>query len=161
MPWIVAILNALDCCDPVSEEMLVSFCLHRMTEEYNIFLENLSFSSFAKLMEATSHTKELVHRSSRFSMSVRPSQTPMGRQMQRKRPILTSHDNAGESRSSGSKIRYQKRERYRPRHPSFAAEESYRALKIVGQRLCHSPVVRRTFPLLRRSESSQLLLVPS
>lgn len=35
--------NALDCCDPVREEMLVGVRLHGMIEEYRVFLESLSF----------------------------------------------------------------------------------------------------------------------
>lgn len=44
--------SALDCCNPVSENMPVRFYLHDMTEEYRVSLENLSFPFFAKLMEA-------------------------------------------------------------------------------------------------------------
>lgn len=44
--------SALDCCNPVSENMPVRFYLHDMTEEYRVPLENLSFPFFAKLMEA-------------------------------------------------------------------------------------------------------------
>lgn len=44
--------HTLDCCDPVSKEILVSVCLHGMVEEYRVFLEILSFSSFAKLMKS-------------------------------------------------------------------------------------------------------------
>lgn len=38
--------------DPVDEEVLVNVRLHGMNDEYRIFLENLTFSSFSKLMEA-------------------------------------------------------------------------------------------------------------
>lgn len=41
----------MDYCDPVNEEILVDVCIHGMTEEYKVFLKNLSFPSFSKLME--------------------------------------------------------------------------------------------------------------
>lgn len=44
--------KALDCCDSLDEELVVNVCSHGMAEEYRIFLENLSFSSFSKLMNA-------------------------------------------------------------------------------------------------------------
>lgn len=51
--------KALECCDLMDEGVLVNVCLHGMTKEYRIFLENLS-SSFSKLMEETQHTNELM-----------------------------------------------------------------------------------------------------
>lgn len=42
----------------VEERMLVDVCLLGMMEEYRIFLENLSFYSFSKLMELARHTNE-------------------------------------------------------------------------------------------------------
>lgn len=46
------VLNkALDYCHLVGERVLVDVCLHCMLEECRIFLENLSFSFFSKLME--------------------------------------------------------------------------------------------------------------
>lgn len=65
--------------DRVSEEMLVSVCLHGMIEEYRIFLENLSLPSFAKLVEVARRTS--LCKSSRSSASARPSQASIGRQM--------------------------------------------------------------------------------
>lgn len=44
--------------------MLVNVCSHGMKEECRIFLENLSFSSFCKLMEAARRTSESVQPSS-------------------------------------------------------------------------------------------------
>lgn len=38
--------NALDFCDLVADDVLVDVCLHDMIEEYIVYLENLSFSSF-------------------------------------------------------------------------------------------------------------------
>lgn len=40
--------RALDCVDPVDEEVLVNVCLHGMNDEYRVFLENLTFPSFSK-----------------------------------------------------------------------------------------------------------------
>lgn len=68
--------NALDCCDPVSEEMLVRVCLRGMTEKYRVFLE--SFPSFAKLIEAALGTKEFIRRSSKSNMDDRPNSAPAG-----------------------------------------------------------------------------------
>lgn len=38
--------KALDCWDPMDEEMLLDVSLHRMAKDYKVFLENRSFSSF-------------------------------------------------------------------------------------------------------------------
>lgn len=65
--------KALDCCDLVEEEKPVNVCLHGMMEVYKIFLENLSFRSFSKLMEAPERTNESVHRTSRSSAATRPN----------------------------------------------------------------------------------------
>lgn len=46
------------------EKMLVDVCLLRMIEEYCIFLKNLSFPSFFKLIEAARHPKESLRSSS-------------------------------------------------------------------------------------------------
>lgn len=51
--------KALDCVDPVDEEVLVNVGLHGMKNEYRVFLENLMFSSFSKLMEAARRTNEV------------------------------------------------------------------------------------------------------
>lgn len=42
--------EATDYCDPVDEEVLVNVCLYGMLEEYHIFLGNLPFPSFSRLM---------------------------------------------------------------------------------------------------------------
>lgn len=49
----------LDCYDPVGEDILVDVCRHVMIEDYKIYVENLSFSSFFKLMEARTHMNEI------------------------------------------------------------------------------------------------------
>lgn len=48
--------------DPVDEDVLVNVCLHGMSDEYRVFLENLMFSSFSKSMEASRHTNESIRR---------------------------------------------------------------------------------------------------
>lgn len=58
--------------------MLVSLCLHVMTEVYRVFLENLSFSSFAKLMEVARRTNESMGKSSKSNTSARPGQASIG-----------------------------------------------------------------------------------
>lgn len=55
--------KALDSCDPVEDKLLVDVCLLWMIEEYHIFLENLSFPSFSRLIDAC-HTKHSVRPSS-------------------------------------------------------------------------------------------------
>lgn len=65
--------EAPDCYDPMGEGMLVHVRLHGMLEEYSIFLENLSFYSFPKLMEAARRTNEMVHRAPRPSSTSRSS----------------------------------------------------------------------------------------
>lgn len=54
--------KALICCDPVDEEVLVNVCLHGINDEYRVFLENLTFLSFLKLMEASRQANETVRR---------------------------------------------------------------------------------------------------
>lgn len=54
--------KALDYVDPVEEEILVNVCLHDMNDEYQVFLENLTFSSFSKLMEAARRANESTRR---------------------------------------------------------------------------------------------------
>lgn len=99
--------------------MLVSICLHGMTEEYRVFLENLSFCSFAKLMEAARSTNESVHRSSRLGTSARLGQAPIGLQMQKKGPIFSADDNIREAMPFGWKAAtFERRERY-PILPPF------------------------------------------
>lgn len=48
--------KALGCCAPVEEEVFINVCLHVMLEEHQIFLKNLSFPTFSKLMEAAHRT---------------------------------------------------------------------------------------------------------
>lgn len=55
--------KALDCCDPVDEEVL-TFDFHGMVNEYCVILENLSFSSSSRLMEAIRRSNEFVKRTS-------------------------------------------------------------------------------------------------
>lgn len=52
--------RALHCCDPMDKEVLVNVCLHGMMEKYIIFLGNLSFTSFSRLIEAARRTTESV-----------------------------------------------------------------------------------------------------
>lgn len=59
--------KALDCINLVDEEVLVNVCLHGMNEEYRVFLENLTFSSFSKLMKAARQTNESVRRAPKSS----------------------------------------------------------------------------------------------
>lgn len=78
-------------CDPVDEEVLVNVYLHVMVNEYLVHLDNLSFPSFSRLMEATERTNKSVRRTSMmnsagyfncFSSAIRPLPPP------RKRPTI-------------------------------------------------------------------------
>lgn len=52
--------KALDCYDPIDEEVLVKVCVPAMFDEYHV--ENLSFSSFSRLMEAAKERMSLWRR---------------------------------------------------------------------------------------------------
>lgn len=54
--------KALGCCDPAGKEILVNVCLQDMLEENKLFLENLAFPLFSKLMEAARYNNEPVGR---------------------------------------------------------------------------------------------------
>lgn len=54
--------KAHDCIVLVLEEVLVNVCLHGMDDEYKVSLENLTFLSFSKLMEAARRTNKSVRR---------------------------------------------------------------------------------------------------
>lgn len=73
--------KALDCCDQLDEEMSIDVCLHGMAKEYMVFLENLSFFSLSKLMEAARCTNESMHKSSKFNTSSKPNKAPAARAM--------------------------------------------------------------------------------
>lgn len=73
--------KVLDCCDLVVEEMLVDVCLYCMTEN---FLENSSFPSFYKLMEAAHRTNSVNNLEVQFSTK----SNPMIRPASRKRPMV-------------------------------------------------------------------------
>lgn len=73
--------KALDCVDTVDKEVLVNVCLHGMNDVYRVFLENLTFSSFSKLMEATKRTKKSVRRTLKLSR-VFPTMRPFAKRKQ-------------------------------------------------------------------------------
>lgn len=64
--------RALDCNDAVDEETLVNVCLYGMANEYCVYLENLTFPSFSKLMEAARRTNESIRKPSRPTTSSYP-----------------------------------------------------------------------------------------
>lgn len=76
--------KALDCCDSINEEVLIEVCLLGMLKEYYIFLKNLAFSSFFKLMEATSHTNYVIRRTKRSSSATQTSLASITRKVRRK-----------------------------------------------------------------------------
>lgn len=82
--------KALGCCHQVDEEMLADICLHGMTEENGVFLEDLSFPSFSKLIEAARWTIELIRRPPKLNTSARPSQAPAAQPHAQKGLILVA-----------------------------------------------------------------------
>lgn len=77
--------KTLDCVDPVNEEVLVNVCLHGMNDEYRVFLENLTFSSFSKLMEKGRPKNESMRRTPKSSSAV-----PLYMPFQKKRHIVAT-----------------------------------------------------------------------
>lgn len=71
--------KALDCVNPVDEEVLVNMCLHGMNDEYRVFLENLMFSSFSNSMEAARRTNESVRRTPKASRTF-PTARPLSKE---------------------------------------------------------------------------------
>lgn len=57
--------KVLNCCDLAAEKVLVDVGFHDITEEYQSFLENLSFSSLFSSMEAKRRTNESIGKTSR------------------------------------------------------------------------------------------------
>lgn len=66
--------KAMACCDSVAEGVLVDVCLYGMMEEYRIFLENIFFPSFSRLMEAARCNNDSVRRTSKSSSANHLSQ---------------------------------------------------------------------------------------
>lgn len=50
--------KALGYVDPVDEEVLLNIFLHDKNDKYRVFLDNLMFSYFLKLIEAARRTNE-------------------------------------------------------------------------------------------------------
>lgn len=75
--------KALDYVDPVDEEILVNVCLHGMNDKYRVFLKNLTFSSFSKLIEIARKTNESVRRAPKHSRAF-PTARPF---VKRKQPV--------------------------------------------------------------------------
>lgn len=88
--------KALDCIDPVEEEILVDVCLHGMNDEYRVFLENLTFSSFLKLMETARQTNESVRRTPKANRTF-PRARPFAK---RKQDVSAVEGNQKSSSSS-------------------------------------------------------------
>lgn len=97
--WIVVIMD---------EEVLMNVCLHGMMDKCRVFLENVSLSSFSKLMKATRQTNESVRTTSRAS-SVNHS-NPIINPPPRKRPIVSALEKDQEARFSSLNKRSYKQE---------------------------------------------------
>lgn len=85
----------MDYCDQVIEDVLVDICLHGMIEEYHLHLENLSFASFSRLMEAARRKNESVRKIVSYNLVIRPSLKKM--------PLVAAVKRSGGSRGSSSK----------------------------------------------------------
>lgn len=96
--------QAQACCDPVAEDVLMDVCPHNMIENYWVYLENLSFSSFLWLMEVLRRVNESVKRTARFSAIIRL--------MSKKKPTITMVEKRkGAEKGSNSKnVTYGKKE---------------------------------------------------
>lgn len=87
----------MDCCNLVAEDFLVDVYLHDIIQDYRIYLENLSLSSFSRLMEAMRRTKE----------SVPKPQNQLYEICAKKRPIIvTMEKNKAAKASSSKKVPY-------------------------------------------------------
>lgn len=97
--------RALDCSDAVDEETLVDVCLYGMANEYRVYLENLTFPSFSKLMEAARRINESVRKPSRPAIDSLSRISP--RSFPRKRLVITTVEEGRAARPP------------RPKKPSF------------------------------------------
>lgn len=94
--------KALDCCNIVDEEVLVNVCVHSMREEYNIFLENLSFTSFSKsLKQLATQINQCTGLQGQRCNQTQPH--PMAQLAPKKRPIVTPLKNDRGSKPSNTK----------------------------------------------------------
>lgn len=89
--------KALDCIDPVDEEVLVNVCLYDMKDEYRVFLKSLTFSSFSKLMEAVRRKNESVRLTP--NSRVFPTAKPFSKRKQ----TVAAVEAGQKARSSGQK----------------------------------------------------------
>lgn len=74
--------------------MLVNVRLHDMMKKYSIFLENLCFPPFSKLMEAARCTNESIPKASRSSFVILPISVV------RPASMITVVENSMEAKSS-------------------------------------------------------------
>lgn len=108
--------KALDCVDRVDEEVLVNVCLHGMNDEYLVFLENLTFSSFSKLMEAARRTNESVRRTPKANR-IFPTTRPFAKRKQAVAAVEADHGSGPSSHKKPTQ-RPDNRE-YRQKKKSF------------------------------------------
>lgn len=87
---------AFDRCNAVDEETLIDIYLHGMTNEYRVYLENLTFPSLSKLMEATRRTYRSFGRTPRSSLVNRSG--PVPRQFPRRRAVVAAVEDNQETR---------------------------------------------------------------
>lgn len=77
---------------------MVSVCLHGMSDEYQVFLENLTLSSFSKLMEASRRTNESTRRTPKSNRTVLVART-----FRKKRQIVAAVEGSSKEGSSSKK----------------------------------------------------------
>lgn len=134
---------------PVTKEVLVDVCLHEMMVEYIIYLENMSFCFFSKLMEAAKCTNESIKETSMFNSLIHYSslvkstskkrlivaaveKCKLKLPMQRKYPIHMGHR---QFQASKREVR-----QFPVLSPFFIwGKESRPSPQAVGERSCYQP----------------------
>lgn len=96
--------RALDCSDAVDKETLVDVCLQDMANEYQVYLQNLTFPSFSKLVEAARRTNESVRNPSRPAINSHSGVAP--RSFPRKRHVIAAIEDGREAKPPRSKKPY-------------------------------------------------------
>lgn len=84
--------RALDCCDPVAEDVLVDICLHDMREENHVHLKYCSSTTFSQLMEDAEQINESTKRIAKSNATIK--------MITRKRPLVATMENSKGAKGS-------------------------------------------------------------
>lgn len=152
--------RAVDCYDPVLDRYLLVFVSNTM-EEYMIFLQNLSFSSFSRFTEAACHTKESGYRILRSSSAVRPSPCPIILTASRKLlMVATLEKDKWASPSSSKKPVYDGKESWQLPILSplpCGLNKATNSLRAMSEEPSHHSAQNELSPLPRRSEGCEVM----